>query len=238
MQSIAKPTSLSKHPFLYPDGSRSRSGPGSVSLPQFPRSKSDDRFSIDLSRTRLPSLLPQTVISASAERNGFGSPIYRSGSGEKNRPTSALSPFRAVEMWGGRDRLPMANLNGVMTAVLLAVSVRCSFSSSGSGSSPEEAFVRKTVSSHDIVIFSKSYCPYCKRAKNVFEELKQTPYVVELDLRDDGGDIQDALRNIVGRRTVPQVFIKGKHIGGSDDTVQAHQRGILAKLLGASSKDL
>lgn len=33
---------------------------------------------------------------------------------------------------------------------------------------------------------------------------------------DDGSDIQDALKGIVGRRTVPQVFINGKHIGGSD----------------------
>lgn len=32
----------------------------------------------------------------------------------------------------------------------------------------------------------------------------------------DGGDIQDALSSIVGRRTVPQVFVKGKHIGDSD----------------------
>lgn len=33
---------------------------------------------------------------------------------------------------------------------------------------------------------------------------------------DDGSDIQDAVSEIVGRRTVPQVFIDGKHIGGSD----------------------
>lgn len=35
-------------------------------------------------------------------------------------------------------------------------------------------------------------------------------------LTDDGRNIQDALGEIVGRRTVPQVFINGKHIGGSD----------------------
>lgn len=33
---------------------------------------------------------------------------------------------------------------------------------------------------------------------------------------DDGWNIQDALSEIVGRRTVPQVFINGKHLGGSD----------------------
>ncbi|XVF26404.1 hypothetical protein REPUB_Repub14bG0013600 [Reevesia pubescens] len=58
---------------------------------------------------------------------------------------------------------------------------------------------------------------YCRRAKSVFKELNQVPFVVELDERDDGWNIQDALSEIVGRRTVPHVFINGKHIGGSDD---------------------
>lgn len=35
---------------------------------------------------------------------------------------------------------------------------------------------------------------------------------------EDGSDIQDALSDIVGRRTVPQVFVHGKHLGGSDGT--------------------
>ncbi|MCD7446691.1 Glutaredoxin-C4 [Datura stramonium] len=98
------------------------------------------------------------------------------------------------------------------------------------------AFVKKTISSHSIVIFSKSYCPYCRKAKGVFKELNQKPYVIELDERDDGWSIQDALSEIVGRRTVPQVFINGKHIGGSDDTVEAYENGELAKLLGVNSK--
>ncbi|ONK70571.1 uncharacterized protein A4U43_C05F35080 [Asparagus officinalis] len=97
-------------------------------------------------------------------------------------------------------------------------------------------FVRSTVSSHDVVIFSKSYCPYCRRAKGVFQELKKVPYIVELDQREDGYEIQDALSQIVGRRTVPQVFINGKHIGGSDDTLEAFESGKLAELLGISSE--
>ncbi|KAJ7566704.1 hypothetical protein O6H91_02G115000 [Diphasiastrum complanatum] len=78
------------------------------------------------------------------------------------------------------------------------------------------SLVKSTVKDHPIVIFSKSYCPYCKRAKGVFSSLKKVPHVVELDLRDDGRDIQDALFELVGKRTVPQVFINGKHLGGSD----------------------
>ncbi|CAH9140978.1 unnamed protein product [Cuscuta epithymum] len=100
------------------------------------------------------------------------------------------------------------------------------------------AFVKKTISSHSIVIFSKSYCPYCKRAKAVFKEMNLKPYIVELDERDDGWLIQGAVSETVGRRTVPQVFINGKHIGGSDDTVDAYESGELHKLLGlTSSKD-
>ncbi|KAL2930175.1 Glutaredoxin-C4 [Bienertia sinuspersici] len=99
-------------------------------------------------------------------------------------------------------------------------------------SSSEADFVKKTVSSHKIVIFSKSYCPYCRRAKEVFRELNQAPNVIELDERDDGYSIQDVLGGIVGRRTVPQVFINGKHLGGSDETIEAYQNGELAKLLG------
>ncbi|XP_044471158.1 glutaredoxin-C4-like [Mangifera indica] len=109
--------------------------------------------------------------------------------------------------------------------------------SGASDTSPEVAFVKKTISSHDIVIFSKSYCPYCKRAKAVFKELNQVPHVIELNERADGSDIQDALLEIVGRRTVPQVFINGKHIGGSDDTVEAYESGKLAKLLGIAADE-
>ncbi|KAF3539045.1 hypothetical protein F2Q69_00019664 [Brassica cretica] len=78
---------------------------------------------------------------------------------------------------------------------------------------------------------------YCRRAKSVFSELNQVPHVVELDERGarwGGWSIQSALGEIVGRRTVPQVFINGKHIGGSDDTVDAHESGELAMLLGVS----
>ncbi|PHT35130.1 Glutaredoxin-C4 [Capsicum baccatum] len=134
----------------------------------------------------------------------------------------------------------MAKL-GAFSILLLIVSVTTvllytsRFGEAGGDSS--SSFVKKTISSHKIVIFSKSYCPYCKKAKAVFKELKQKPYVVELDERDDGWNIQDAISEIVGRRTVPQVFINGKHIGGSDDTIEAYENGELAKLLGVNAKN-
>eukprot|EP00250_Pteridium_aquilinum_P010956 c19746_g1_i1 orf=478-960(-) len=94
-----------------------------------------------------------------------------------------------------------------------------------------QALVKRVIEHNKIVIFSKSYCPYCKRAKSVFSEMNEKPYVIELDERGDGFDIQKAVTELVGRRTVPQVFIDGKHLGGSDDTVAAYQSGRLAELL-------
>ncbi|CAK7345590.1 unnamed protein product [Dovyalis caffra] len=128
-----------------------------------------------------------------------------------------------------RIRLP-SFLATAATLTVLAASI------TWASGTPEATFVKKTISSHQIVIFSKSYCPYCKRAKGVFKELNQKPHVIELDQREDGHDIQDALGEIFGRRTVPQVFIDGKHIGGSDDTMEAYESGELAKRLGIASE--
>nr|GMC58362.1 Glutaredoxin-C4 [Ipomoea batatas] len=130
---------------------------------------------------------------------------------------------------------------GILFALVCAGTTSASIHDSDEDDAQSEAaaaFVKKTISSHSIVIFSKSYCPYCKRAKAVFTELKQKAYVVELDERDDGWLIQNAVSERVGRHTVPQVFINGKHIGGSDDTIEAYESGKLAKLLGLNvSKD-
>ncbi|XP_055805540.1 glutaredoxin-C3-like [Solanum dulcamara] len=98
-------------------------------------------------------------------------------------------------------------------------------------SSSPSAFVQNVIYSNKIAIFSKSYCPYCKRAKGIFNELQEQPFVVELDLRDDGARIQDVLLDLVGRSTVPQVFVNGKHIGGSDDLQNAVKSGHLQSLL-------
>ncbi|XP_057449343.1 glutaredoxin-C3-like [Lotus japonicus] len=96
------------------------------------------------------------------------------------------------------------------------------------------AFVHNVIYSNRIAFFSKSYCPYCLRAKRIFAELNEQPFVVELDLRDDGYEIQSVLLDLLGRSTVPQVFVNAKHIGGCDDLRAAVQSGELQKLLSAS----
>ena len=55
--------------------------------------------------------------------------------------------------------------------------------------------------------------------------------VIELNEMDDGNEIQGALLDMSGQRTVPNVFINGKHLGGNDDTQAAARSGQLAKML-------
>ena len=59
--------------------------------------------------------------------------------------------------------------------------------------------------------------------------MKFTAY--ELDEQSDGAAIQAALLEITGQRTVPNIFVKGQHIGGCDNTLAAIESGKLQALL-------
>lgn len=71
-----------------------------------------------------------------------------------------------------------------------------------------------------MIIFSKSYCPHSKKAKHILLEkynIVPRPYVVELDLNPMGEKLQAFLHKSTGRRTVPDVLLMGKSIGGGDE---------------------
>lgn len=55
--------------------------------------------------------------------------------------------------------------------------------------------------------------------------------IYELDNMKNGPDIQAALLEMTGQRTVPNVFIKGKHVGGNDKVQEANKSGKLKVLL-------
>ncbi|XP_057804531.1 glutaredoxin [Salvia miltiorrhiza] len=93
------------------------------------------------------------------------------------------------------------------------------------------AKAKQIVSSNPVVVFSKKYCGYCPRVKNLLSQLQATYKVIELDEEADGDEIQAALHEWTGQRTVPNVFINGKHIGGSDVVMAKHQQGQLVPLL-------
>lgn len=77
-----------------------------------------------------------------------------------------------------------------------------------------QALVTKAIQENAIMVFSKSYCPHCVRAKRVLDaELGQHKYaVMELESRSDCSAIQDYLSKLTGARTVPRVFIQGELI--------------------------
>ena len=79
------------------------------------------------------------------------------------------------------------------------------------------AVVDKTVSENFIVVFSKDSCPYCVMAKDLLRSLNQDFVAIELDQREDGKDIQNYLIKSTGHKTVPNIFINQKHVGGCAD---------------------
>lgn len=98
---------------------------------------------------------------------------------------------------------------------------------SSKASSPEEMSAAKSLvdgllKANRVVVWSKTYCPYCTKAKRSLQKVLPASkiVVVELDNRSesDGAAIQDYLAEITGGRSVPRVFVDGEFIGGGDDT--------------------
>ncbi|ORZ22497.1 glutaredoxin-1 [Absidia repens] len=94
-----------------------------------------------------------------------------------------------------------------------------------------EQYVDNLIANNKIVVFSKSYCPYCKSTKELFKQLGEDIVVIELDQIKQGADIQDYLLKKTGQRTVPNVFVRQQHIGGNSEVQAANNNGSLKKLL-------
>jgi len=85
-----------------------------------------------------------------------------------------------------------------------------------------------------MIIFSKSFCPFSKKAKAILLQqykIVPPPYVVELDQHPLGPALQHALSKSTGRHTVPNVLINGRSIGGGDDVEELHQKGKLVSTI-------
>ncbi len=79
-----------------------------------------------------------------------------------------------------------------------------------------------------VIIYTTKTCPYCVKAKMLLQK-KGVAYQ-EIDASDE--NIRDEMiQKSGGKRSVPQIFINGKHIGGSDDLYALESKGELDKLL-------
>ncbi|KAI9854432.1 MAG: hypothetical protein M1824_000358 [Vezdaea acicularis] len=83
--------------------------------------------------------------------------------------------------------------------------------------SAASAKAQAIIDDNAVAVFSKSYCPYCRATKTLLTQMGAKYYTIELDQEDDGADIQNALENITHQRSVPNIFISKKHIGGNSD---------------------
>lgn len=92
-------------------------------------------------------------------------------------------------------------------------------------------YIDKLIKENDVMIFSKSYCPFCIKVKAIFDGLNVSYNAYELDLEENGAAIQASLLQKTGQKTVPNTFIKGKHLGGASDTESASKDGRLQRML-------
>lgn len=79
-----------------------------------------------------------------------------------------------------------------------------------------------------VVVYTKDYCPYCTRAKNLLKSKGVSFEEINLEHKPD--ELQ-ALKNRTGWRTVPQIFIDEKLIGGFSELNELEQKGELDSLL-------
>lgn len=82
-----------------------------------------------------------------------------------------------------------------------------------------------------VEIYTKLGCPYCQRAKRLLAA-KDAAFE-EYDITLGGPQRAEMVERAGGRTTVPQIFIDGRHIGGSDDLAALDQQGGLDPLLTA-----
>jgi glutaredoxin 3 len=82
-----------------------------------------------------------------------------------------------------------------------------------------------------VEIYTKFLCPYCSRAKKLLGQ-KGVEYQ-EYDITMGGEKRAEMLQRANGRHTVPQIFIDGTHVGGSDDLAALESAGRLDPMLQA-----
>ena len=78
-----------------------------------------------------------------------------------------------------------------------------------------------------VKIYSTAMCPFCDRAKMLLQ--KRDIEFTELKVDQDVKLFEEMLKLSNGRRSVPQIFIDDKHIGGYDDLVDFDMEGGLEK---------
>jgi glutaredoxin 3 len=80
-----------------------------------------------------------------------------------------------------------------------------------------------------VKMYTTAVCPYCIRAKSILKN-KGVEKIEEIRI-DQDPEAMKHMMDITGRRTVPQIFIGDKHVGGCDDLMALDSAGGLVSML-------
>lgn len=81
----------------------------------------------------------------------------------------------------------------------------------------------------EVIIYTTNYCPYCVKAKQLLE--RKGIAFEEIDLTNDDEGRLELVQRSGGYKTVPQIFINGRHVGGCDDLFELDAKKELDSLL-------
>ena len=85
-----------------------------------------------------------------------------------------------------------------------------------------------------IDVYTTKWCPYCKSAKSLLDQLGHA--YREIDIEEAAGAREEMLERSKGARSVPQIFVGDVHVGGCDDLHALHAKGGLAPLVGENTE--
>ena len=109
-----------------------------------------------------------------------------------------------------------------------------------SAEAPPDALEFLDQATHDpenpVVLFALEWCEFCWSVRKMFAEYEIPYRSIDLDsvaYQDDnqGGKIRKAIEQRTGLKTIPQIYVGGKHVGGASETFDACRDGSLAKML-------
>ncbi len=80
----------------------------------------------------------------------------------------------------------------------------------------------------EVLVYTTRVCPYCVRAKQLLT--RKGVAFREIDVSEDAAERQSLVQR-TGQRTVPQIFIAGRSVGGCDDLYSLERSGELDRLL-------
>lgn len=82
-----------------------------------------------------------------------------------------------------------------------------------------------------VVMYSTRVCPYCIRAEHLLAKKGISVEQIEKIRVDEKPELREEMTRLTGRRTVPQIFINDRHIGGFDDLAELDADGELDAML-------